>query len=68
MTLKLFTSEGCPKCKILKKKLDAEGLVYTLDFGMEEIINEGFMSYPVLKVDDIYLDFKEAIQWVKELN
>lgn len=59
-------STGCPKCRVLEQKLNNKNIEYTKDSNMDEIINQGFMSAPVLKVDDIYLDFTSAVKWVND--
>lgn len=57
-------STGCPKCRVLEQKLNNKQIEYSKDSNMDEIINEGFMSAPVLKVDNVYLDFTSAVKWV----
>lgn len=59
-------STGCPKCRVLEQKLNNKQIEYSKDSNMDEIINQGFMSAPVLKVDNIYLDFANAVKWVNE--
>jgi hypothetical protein len=57
-------STGCPKCRVLEQKLNNKQIEYSKDSNMDEIINQGFMSAPVLKVNDVYLDFTSAVKWV----
>lgn len=57
-------STGCPKCRILLKKLDSKGLNYTENKSVEEMQELGITSAPVLKVGEELLDFKSAIRWV----
>lgn len=57
-------STGCPRCSVLHKKLDAANIDYTVNHDMNEVMAQGFMSAPVLKVDDNYMDFGQAIKWV----
>ena len=55
---------GCPKCCVLESKLDAAGIEYyknTDTFEMEEL---GIDVLPILRVDDVLLDFKEAVAYV----
>ena len=58
-------STGCPKCKVLMKKLDSKGIEYTENKSIEEMRALGIMSAPVLKVGDELLDFKSAIRWAE---
>ncbi len=60
-------STGCPKCKILAKKLLEAKIKYNTSNDIQEVIEAGFMAAPVLKIDDKYYDFNEAIQKIKEL-
>ena len=60
----LFKSETCPRCRVLSQKLDAAGIDYKTTLDVKEIIAQGFMSVPVLKVDNEYMDFGQAVKWV----
>lgn len=64
MVVKLF-SNGCPKCKILKSKLDEKGLQYETSDNIQEVINLGFRTVPLLVVDDSIMDFNKAITWIQ---
>lgn len=59
-------STGCPKCNVLKKKLDNANIVYNLNttFNVEELITQGYDEVPLLKIDDKILRFSEAVDWV----
>lgn len=57
-------STGCPKCKVLMKKLDSKGLAYEDNRSVDEMKELGIKSAPVLKVGDELLNFKEAIRWI----
>lgn len=57
-------STGCPRCKILHQKLDAANIEYSVSDNIDDIVSQGFMSVPVLKVDNNYMDFGQAVKWV----
>lgn len=59
-------STGCPRCKILKKKLDQKGISYQENTSVDEMLALGIMQVPVLKVEDRLLEFAEANNWVNE--
>ena len=66
--LKLY-SNNCPRCNILKKKLDDAKIEYELSTDFQEVINEGFRTAPVLKrVDEFgdqwFLDFDQAMKYI----
>jgi len=63
--LTLFTT-NCPKCKILEKKMNDKKINFKLETDVTELIDMGFTTAPVLKIDNDYLDFGEAIKWVNK--
>ncbi len=62
----IFYSTDCPKCRVLKKKLDGKGIAYTENHSIEEMIKLGIMSAPTLLVGDRLLNFTDAIAWANE--
>ena len=59
------TNPPCPKCKVLKKKLDEANIKYGVFDDVDEMIKMGFENVPMMKVDDeLVLDFSEAIKWI----
>ena len=63
----LFTT-GCPKCNMLKKKLKENKIPYEEDNDVEQLLELGFRELPVLKINDKYYDFNQAINYIKELK
>lgn len=77
--IKLY-STGCPKCNVLKKKLDAVGIKYDIITDMELIKEACNMAktdmLPILSVlegekgdklfEITFMDFSRAIKWVGE--
>lgn len=60
-------STGCPKCKVLKSKLDSKKIEYTIIEDIEVMKNKGFNSLPVLEVDGTIYEFREAVNYVNSL-
>ena len=60
-------STGCPKCKVLKSKLDGKQIEYTIIEDIEVMKNKGFNSLPVLEVDGTMYEFREAVNYVNNL-
>lgn len=63
-------STGCPKCKVLKKKLEAANINYTEVTDTDKVYqickSTGFDSVPIIAIEDGHiLDFNRAIAWVK---
>ena len=63
--IKLYTIH-CPQCNVLKKKLDAAGISYTLIDDKEWLIANGYDRFPILEVDGNQMNFGQAITWLKE--
>ena len=59
-------STGCPKCSVLKKKLDSKGIDYTENNSVEDMLELGIRSAPSLLVGEKLLNFTDAIAWVNE--
>lgn len=57
-------STNCPKCRVLEQKLNAANITFEISNDIQEVIDKGFMSAPVLKVDDTYYDFKQGVDWI----
>lgn len=65
----IFYSTNCPKCNVLKTKLDAKGLSYTENNNVEEMLSLGLHNAPALKVDDQpVMEFFEAVKWINALE
>ena len=61
-------STHCPKCNVLEKKLNIKKLKYTLVEDEDLMIEKGFLSAPMLEVDNQLFTFKEAIEWLENLE
>ena len=65
----ILYSTKCPKCNILEKKLIQKELDFNLitDFDKKEMMKKGFLAAPILVVDNEYMDFSTANNWVNSL-
>ena len=59
-------STGCPKCTVLRKKLENSSIDFQISYDMDRLLELGFMEVPVLQADGQYLNFSKAIKWIKE--
>lgn len=57
-------STGCPKCSVLKKKLEANEIEYQESNDVDEMLGLGISQVPVLSVDGELLSFVEANEWI----
>ena len=56
---------GCPKCKMLKMKLDKSGIQYETVNDVEVMKAKGFNEAPKLEVNGEAMGFKEAVEWLR---
>jgi glutaredoxin len=61
----LYSSSTCPKCKVLKSKLDAAGIPYRIVMD-EKAAAAGINEVPVLEVKGERMNFVEGNKWINE--
>ena len=63
---------NCPKCLVLEKKLDKEGVEYNKitdkDIIMDVSNKCGLKTAPILEADGNYMKFEDAIKYIKNLG
>lgn len=57
-------STGCPKCKVLIKKLNEKNIKYEECNDKEIMKAKGIQFLPVLEINGDLLDFKQATEWI----
>ena len=62
----ILFSNGCPKCAVLKKKLLEQNIEFVENNNVEEMIKLNFENMPILEVNGVRMEFKEAVEWIKE--
>lgn len=62
----VFYSTHCPKCKVLELKLKQKNINFEENNDVELMTQKGFKAAPVLEVDGVVYNFKEAVEWIKE--
>ena len=60
----LYTTH-CPKCRVLEIKLRQKNIPYTTVTDINKIIATGRKTAPILEVGGIFMEFGEALEWVK---
>lgn len=58
-------STHCPKCNVLRSKLEQKDISFEENNDVELMMQKGFQSVPMLEVDGIVYSFKEAVEWMK---
>ena len=64
----ILYSNNCPKCNILKEKLDDKNITYEICSDIKLMVTKGFRSAPILEIDNEALTYLDAINWIKERN
>lgn len=59
-------STNCPRCNVLEAKLKAKNINFEINDNIDEMLDLGIMTAPVLSIDGKLLQFKEAIDWINE--
>lgn len=62
----ILYEHGCPRCKVLKSKLDQKGIKYEDISDVEVMKSKGFQEAPKLDVNGVVMNFKEAVKWIGE--
>ena len=60
----ILHSTDCPKCKILKEKLDTAGILYSINSDIKLMEALGIMSVPILQIGLTMMDFTTAYKWI----
>lgn len=63
MSIVLYTTH-CPKCSVLEKKLVNKNIDYVENTDTELMLSKGFSEVPILEVDGVSMNFKEANEWI----
>lgn len=68
----MFYSTGCPKCKVVELKLKQANIEYQVVSDVDAVVKfgkeHGIGSAPILAVDDIVMDFSQAISYLREIK
>ena len=65
----LHSSSTCPKCKVLKMKMDKAGIAYEINEDIKIMEELGIKSLPYLQLSEgKLLDFSGAIAFVKDME
>lgn len=68
--IKLY-STGCPKCKVILKKLQDKNVKFELIEDNQKVVDygkeKGIYSAPILEVDNMPYEFTKAIRVIETL-
>lgn len=64
--LVILYSTGCPRCNVLKQKLDSNGIEYTIVNDVDAMIEKGIETVPILEVDGNMMTYPKALKWTEK--
>lgn len=62
----ILYSTGCPKCNILKKKLEDAQMEYGVVEDVDVMLSKGLKEVPWLEVDGDLMNFVDSSKWINE--
>ena len=62
----ILYSTGCPKCDVLKDKLIAKNISFTVVTDISVMDSLGIQFVPVLQIENNLMNYKEAVEWVNK--
>lgn len=62
----ILYEHGCPRCKVLKTKLDQKNIQYEDITDVEVMKSKGFEDAPKLEVNGAVMNFSDAVKWIGE--
>lgn len=63
-----FYTNGCPRCNILKQKLNEKEINFIECDDINLLMDKGFMTVPMLEVGNSIMDFGAALNWLKDVQ
>ena len=60
----ILYSTGCPRCKELKIMLDKNNIKHSINQDVQEMETLGFSTVPILKVNNEFLNYTQAVKWL----
>ena len=64
----ILYSTNCPRCKVLKTKLEQKKIQYEECTDIEEMLKLNIKMAPMLQVDQSLLDFSSAVKWINSME
>lgn len=61
-------STNCPKCKVLKTKMEQANIEYVEVTDISIMTEKGFIEAPMLEIDGEFMNFSQALTWIKGEN
>ena len=65
-SIKVYSLPSCGMCKLLKRELDNNSIVYTVCEDTEEMRKMNISNVPVLSINGELFSFKDALRKIKQ--
>lgn len=66
--IEVYSTQTCPRCKLLKERLNSKNIAFKENEDEKEMLKLGFTSVPMVRTEDNkLLDFGQAISWINSL-
>lgn len=62
----VYSKPDCPKCHVLKLKLNQKGIEYSEIQDVDKMVEMNILSLPMMDVDGALLTFEQAVKYVNE--
>lgn len=63
----ILYSTRCPKCNVLKKKMEIKKIPFIVCEDIEIMKSKGLRSAPALEVGDMIYNFEESVKYINSL-
>lgn len=64
----LYTTQTCPKCRVIKIKLEQAGIEYNISQDEDKMRKLGIQQVPILEKDGELLDFSDILDYIAEVE
>ena len=65
-SIKVYSLPSCGMCKLLKRELDNNSIVYTVCEDTKEMRKMNISNVPVLSINGELFSFKDALRKIKQ--
>lgn len=64
----LYTTQTCPRCRVIKIKLEQAGIEYNISQDENKMRELGIQQVPMLEKDNELLDFSAILDYIAEVE
>lgn len=64
----ILYSTNCPRCNVIEKKLKSKNINFDIISDTKLMEQKGFTFVPKLEVNGTVMDFKNAVEWINNMQ